>query len=97
MRLFTNYGLKHACIKYNWFTGGSNEQYSKLFEMNNDGASLHELALIIWLCTPNADVQVIELILFKEFREELKARLDSAEMRRYMEDNGGWPFEEGEI
>lgn len=70
MKLFTDYGLRHTCIKYDWFTAGSNEQYSKLFELNNDGASLHELALIIWLCTPNTEVQSIEYVLFKEHKEE---------------------------
>ena len=44
-----------ACKKYGWFTGGTNNQYEKLFEMVASGASLEEIALIIWLCTSNSE------------------------------------------
>lgn len=47
----TNEELRELCIKNNWFTCGSNRQYDKLFEMNEKGKSVDELALVIWLCS----------------------------------------------
>lgn len=47
----TNEELRELCIKNNWFTCGSNHQYDKLFEMNENGRSVDELALVIWLCS----------------------------------------------
>lgn len=47
----TNEALRELCIKNNWFTCGSNHQYNKLFEMNENGRSVGELALAIWLCS----------------------------------------------
>lgn len=41
------------CNEKNWFTGGTNEQYDKLFDLNREGASLDDLALVIWICTPD--------------------------------------------
>jgi hypothetical protein len=51
--------LRSICIKNNWFTNGSINQYTKLFELNDSGASLDELALIIWLCSLNTTKQEI--------------------------------------
>lgn len=47
----TNEALRELCIKNNWFTCGSNRQYDKLFEMNENGKSIDELSLVIWLCS----------------------------------------------
>ena len=43
--------LQRLCIKNQWFTCGTTSQYSKLFELNNKGCSLDELALVIWICS----------------------------------------------
>ena len=43
--------LRILCIEMDWFTGGTNAQYQKLFDMNADGCPLEELALAIWLCS----------------------------------------------
>ena len=59
--------LRILCIRMNWFNGGSNSQYEKLFDMNREGASLEELALVIWLCTPDRTREGILSILDKEF------------------------------
>lgn len=32
--------LRSLCIKHDWFTCGTNSQYSKLFEMNEQGAGM---------------------------------------------------------
>lgn len=43
--------LRDLCIKNNWFTCGSNSQYDKLFYMNEQGYSVDELSLVIWICS----------------------------------------------
>lgn len=43
--------LRDLCIKNNWFTCGSNSQYNKLFDMNENGCPIDELALVIWICS----------------------------------------------
>ena len=47
--------LRVLCIREDWFTGGTNSQYEKLFDLNREGASLEDLALVIWLCSPRVD------------------------------------------
>lgn len=50
--------LYKACNKYHWFTCGNNTQYNKLFELNKNGASIEELALVIYICSdvPREDI-----------------------------------------
>ena len=43
--------LRSLCIRKNWFTCGSNSQYSKLFYANEMGCPIEEIATIIWLCS----------------------------------------------
>ena len=43
--------LSNLCIKNNWFTAGSIEQYDKLFYANENGCPVEEIATIIWLCS----------------------------------------------
>lgn len=47
----SNHALRKLCIENNWFTFGDNDQYNKLFKLNKQGASVEELALVIWLCS----------------------------------------------
>lgn len=49
--LFTTEDLYQMCNNYNWFTCGDNTQYNKLFELNREGASIEELALVIYICS----------------------------------------------
>ena len=60
-------GLYALCNKLHWFTGGSVEQYEKMFDLAREGASLKELALVIWMCTPDRTRENIEKILDDEF------------------------------
>ena len=55
--------LYYLCNKYQWFTAGDIDQYNKLFQKCEAGASLEELALIIWLCSSNATEDEILKIL----------------------------------
>lgn len=43
--------LRSLCIENHWFTCGTNHQYEKVFEMNEQGASIEQLATVIWLCS----------------------------------------------
>ena len=47
----TNENLRSLCIKNNWFTEGSNEQYEKLFYANENGCPIEQIATIIWVCS----------------------------------------------
>lgn len=47
----TRENLRLLCIRHDWFTCGSIEQYEKLFYANENGCPLEEIATIIWLCS----------------------------------------------
>lgn len=47
--------LRALCIKKDWFTCGTNEQYAKLFLANSHGAPIEEIATIIWLCSDDEE------------------------------------------
>lgn len=53
--------IRTLCITYNWFLCGTNEQYQKMFELAADGASVDEVAAVIWVCSDN-DVYREEII-----------------------------------
>ncbi len=63
---FETWELQGICIRNNWFTGGSCESYDKLFEMCKEGATIKEIALVIWVCTPNSDRNLIYAELLKK-------------------------------
>ena len=46
--------LHTLCIANHWFTCGTNHQYTKLFELAENGGSIDELAAIIWACSEDA-------------------------------------------
>ena len=51
-----NYKLTYSdvyalCNRNQWFTSGSLNQYRKLFEIVENGATIDEIALVIWLCS----------------------------------------------
>ena len=47
----TNEELRLLCIRNNWFTQGSINQYDKLFYANENRCPIEEIATIIWLCS----------------------------------------------
>lgn len=53
MKHLETYELRELCIKNNWFTCGTINQYNRLFERNKAGASIAELSIIIWICSDN--------------------------------------------
>lgn len=59
------------CNKYQWFTSGDSYQYEKLYEFNENGASVHDLALIIYICSTGVNLKEIEEILEENKDETL--------------------------
>lgn len=66
--------LRSLCIDNNWFTCGSNEQYSKLFYANENNFSLCYIVTIIWVCSDyNHSWSSIFSVLSDEHRKYLLA------------------------
>ena len=59
------------CVRHNLFTGGTNGQYNKMFDLVGEDISCRELANILWLCSPNADREALYKSLHKEVYEKL--------------------------
>lgn len=61
--------LRCLCIREDWFTCGSTRQYEKMFQMNENGAKLRDIAIVIWICSDEVELDdVIEKL--HEIREE---------------------------
>lgn len=52
--------LRDICIRKGWFSAGSNAQYEKMFELNAGGRTLHDVALVIWICSDGVSLDEIE-------------------------------------
>jgi len=52
--------IRQFCIQNKYFKAGTSSQYEKLFELANEGASKHDLALIIYVCSDNDSLETIE-------------------------------------
>lgn len=60
MRFMTTDMVRRLCIKHNWFTSGSIEQYDKLMTMVKEREPLDRIALAIWICTDSLDADITE-------------------------------------
>lgn len=60
--------IRSLCIKKGWFTCGSTRQYEKMFNIVREGGCIHDIALIIWLCSDDVSYVEVEL----EVRKALK-------------------------
>lgn len=47
--------VRGLCIRREWFSGGTEDQFAKLAAMIDEGASIDELALVIWLCSKDKE------------------------------------------
>ncbi len=65
----TRENLRQLCIKNNWFTCGSCEQYEKMFYANEHGATIVELAAIIWVCSSDEYSESSILSTLEDVRE----------------------------
>lgn len=71
----TRENLRQLCIRHDWFTCGSNEQYEKLFYANEHGCPLEEIATIIWLCTDDSWCRRDILYILTEERKIFQSRI----------------------
>lgn len=70
-----NFTLYRLCNEKQYFTCGTNEQYEKLFELNELDTATIELATIIWICSDNVNRKDI-------INELIKARLEDIKYNR---------------
>lgn len=54
--------LRMLCIKNDWFTCGTNQQYYKLFEALEKGYTLEVIAAIIWVCSDGDKQDIISTL-----------------------------------
>lgn len=73
--------LRMLCIRQNWFTCGSNEQYEKMFYANDNGWPIEDIATAIWICSKNVDRDTVLNVL----REEREYYLNPPEPSRNQE------------
>lgn len=71
--------LRTMCIKNDWFTSGSINQYEKMFEANygDSGFTTKDIAAIIWVCSNAEYEDILEKLTAKS--EEFIQRLYEAE------------------
>jgi hypothetical protein len=55
----------------NWFQTGTSEQFLKLLEANANGATISDLAAIIWICSDNVSRDLITTKLQELEQKEL--------------------------
>lgn len=48
------------CNEKRYFTSGTNSQYTELFKMVYDDKPIHDIALVIWICSKGYTVEEIE-------------------------------------
>ena len=58
MTKLDKWDLRSLCIKKGWFTGGTNEQYQKMFDLAEEG-NIEGVILAIWLCS-DVDIEEVE-------------------------------------
>lgn len=83
--------LRNLCIVNDWFTCGTNEQYDKMFKMAEHGCTIHDLAMIIWICSENVSFKYIEDVIIEDIARFIS---DYAELVDYFDEEDE---EEGEI
>lgn len=72
--------LRSLCIRKNWFTCGSIRQYDKLFQRNDEGASVEEIATIIWICSSEEHSKEEILAELNEVHEEYLMSIAEAQI-----------------
>ena len=57
--------LYKLCNEHQWFTNGDVSQYNDMFEARDNGATTHDLAVMIWICSDRSKwtVESIQKIL----------------------------------
>ena len=53
--------VRRYCIVHNLFTGGTNDQYERMFDMLDRQMPIHDIATVIWVCSPDAGKHAAEI------------------------------------
>ena len=53
--------VRRYCIVNELFTGGTNDQYERMFDMLDRQMPIHDIATVIWTCSPNAGKHAAEI------------------------------------
>lgn len=53
--------LYRLCVNRGYFTCGTSEQYQRMFHMARNGATAHDIALVIWICSDGRAFEFIEV------------------------------------
>lgn len=61
--------IYRLCNENNWFTGGDNQAYSKLFELAEIGVSIQILAHCIWLVSDSKYLEIYKAIKQSGYKE----------------------------
>ena len=59
MTKISKWRLRELCIRKNWFTGGTNEQYQKMFDLADEG-NIDGVILAIWICSDDVEIEEVE-------------------------------------
>lgn len=52
--------VHRLCNANGWFDGGSQNQYDRMLNMVHDGAPVHDIAIMIWMCSEDVSLETIE-------------------------------------
>lgn len=52
--------LKELCLDNDWLIEVTFDQFSKIFKANEACCSIETITLLIWLCSPGADIMDIK-------------------------------------
>ncbi len=53
--------VRRYCIVNELFTGGTNDQYERMFDMLDRQMPIHDVATVIWLCSPDTDKHAADI------------------------------------
>ena len=48
--------LAELCVANDWLAEMTFNQYTKIFDANEFGCCVHTITLLIWMCSPDADI-----------------------------------------
>ena len=88
--------LYKLCNKYQWFTSGSTQQYSDLFDMLDHDFTTRDLAMVIWICsditmwTPDSIQKILDEKMYcAVLRGEIHFVSDYDEVERFLAEEAG--------
>lgn len=61
--------LKELCVDNGWLQEATFNQFRKVFAANNACCSVSTIALMIWMCSPDADIMDIKESLTQVHKE----------------------------